>query len=332
MTALPAESDSLLLDLRDQRLLAALQCDGRLGAERAAEVLGLGVRTVQRRWRALLDDGTIRVLAEPPRPAGLGATMLRVRVLRGRLDVIAAALAAREDVPFVDLSATGDEILAVQFTRPATGHRDRLLFRQLPGAQAVTAVTAATVLHVFAEARDWRLDVLASAEREALTPPPVANPTAGTRHADPTDHALLAQLASDARLSATALAARLGLPESTVRRHLAALARTGALRTYVAVDVRRLGLTVDANVLLRVAPGRLDAVGRALAAHPAVHGAVATTGEANLNVAVWFRDLAELYAFLTRDLGALGVDAAETVIVGEAVKRPGATRVVARQS
>ena len=93
------------------------------------------------------------------------------------------------------------------------------------------------------------------------------------------------------------------------------------------MDARRLGLAVDANVLLRVAPGRLDTVGRTLAAHPAVHGALATTGEANLNVAVWFRDLAELYGFLTRDLGALGVDAAETVVVGEALKRPGVTRV-----
>ncbi|WP_370067587.1 Lrp/AsnC ligand binding domain-containing protein [Streptacidiphilus sp. MAP5-3] len=74
----------------------------------------------------------------------------------------------------------------------------------------------------------------------------------------------------------------------------------------------------------------MDAVGRALAAHPAVHGALATTGEANLAVAVWFRDLAELYAFVTRDLGALGVDSAETVIVGEVVKRPGVNRLTAR--
>ncbi len=320
-----------MLDARDQRLLAALQCDGRLGAERAAEVLGVGARTVQRRWRALLDGGAARVLALPPRPAGLGATMLRVRVLRGRLDVIAAALAAREDIPFVDLSATGDEILAVQLThtangRPAAGQRDRLLFRQLPGTQAVTDVTAATVLHVFAEAADWRLDVLTPAERAALTPAPVTEPTPVT---DPTDRALLAELAADARLPAVTLATTVGLPESTVRRRLAALVRSGGLRTHVAVDARRLGLAVDANVLLRVAPGRLDAVGRALAAHPAVHGALATTGEANLNVAVWFRDLAGLYAFITRDLGALGVDAAETVIVGEALKRPGVTRVTA---
>lgn len=147
---------------------------------------------------------------------------------------------------------------------------------------------------------------------------------------DAIDTALIGRLHEDARLPAADVAARTGLAESTVRRRLARLAAGGALRTHVVVEARRLGLEIDANVMMRVAPGRLDAVGRALAAHPAVHGALATTGEANLTVAVWFRDLAELYAFVIRDLGALGVDSAETVIVGEAVKRPGVNRLTAR--
>ncbi|MEV6027722.1 AsnC family transcriptional regulator [Streptomyces sp. NPDC052036] len=39
-----------VLDRRDQRLVAALQCDGRLTAERAGEVLDISPRTVHRRW------------------------------------------------------------------------------------------------------------------------------------------------------------------------------------------------------------------------------------------------------------------------------------------
>ncbi|MFG2627730.1 Lrp/AsnC family transcriptional regulator [Streptomyces sp. NPDC048473] len=112
-------------------------------------------------------------------------------------------------------------------------------------------------------------------------------------------------------------------PESTVRRRIAALRERGLLRTHVHVDVRRLGLAVDANLLMQVEPGRLDAVGRELAAHPAVHGAMATAGAANLHLAVWLPDLAALYRFLTQDIGAHGVTAVETVLVGRAVKRPG---------
>ena len=44
---------------------------------------------------------------------------------------------------------------------------------------------------------------------------------------------------------------------------------------------------------------------------------------AGLYIAAWLRDLDGLYDFLTEDMARLGVTAAETVLVGEAVKRPG---------
>ncbi|CCB71880.1 Lrp/AsnC family transcriptional regulator [Streptantibioticus cattleyicolor] len=262
------------LDDTDQRLIAALQCDGRLTAERAGRVLGLSARTVHRRWRALLADGVVRVVAAPDRGGALGATLLRVKVLRGTVEVIADALAARPDVPYVDLSATGDEIHAVAVS--AAGARDALVFRRLTATRAVTSVTAAQVVHVFAYSSDWRHDVLTPAERAALAPPRPA--PAAARGLDAVDRDVLAALRDDARAPAAAVAAACGHPDSTVRRRIAALSGRGLLRTEVWADVRRLGLAVDANVLMRVAPARLDAVGRALARHPAVHGAFATAG------------------------------------------------------
>jgi DNA-binding Lrp family transcriptional regulator len=327
------ETSNNVLDLRDQRLIAALQYDGRLSAERAGRVLGMSSRTVQRRWRALADDGVARVVAVPPLPAWVGsALLLRIRVLRGRIDAITSALAARDDIPFIDLSASGDEISAVAWTKP--GSRDRLVFRQLPSTQAVTDVTAATALHVFKEAPDWRHDVLTEQERTELAPAQdtrVGDTPAALRDGDEalaedaTDSALLTALRSDVRASAAAIAARTGLPESTVRRRIAHLAARGLPRTQVVVAPARLGLTIDANIWMKVAPARLDTVGRALAHHPAVHGALATTGVANLHAAVWMADLGALYRFVSMELGTLGVDSADTVIVGQAVKRPGST-------
>jgi DNA-binding Lrp family transcriptional regulator len=177
---------------------------------------------------------------------------------------------------------------------------------------------------VFAEASDWRHAVLGDTERAALTP--VRQPgAAAAGPVDDIDRDILAALEDDARAPAAAVAARTGHPDSTVRRRIARLSRSGRLLTHVVVDPRRLGLLIDANVMMRVAPDRLDGVGRALAAHPAVHGAFATTGASNLRVAVWLRDLEDLYRFNTRDLGALGVDGTETVLVGQAVKRQGKT-------
>jgi DNA-binding Lrp family transcriptional regulator len=304
-----------ILDERDRRLIAALQCDGRLTAERAGEVLGISTRMVRRRWAALLGEGTIRITTVRRRPAGLGAMLLRIKVLRGKVESIAAALAVRDDVPFIDLTAAGDEISAVMLT-PA-GSRNGLLYNQLPATTAVTSVEAKTVLHVFSEAADWRLGVLAADEREALT-------VSGNHDytTDPTDESIMDVLDDDARASAVHVAERTGLPESTARRRIAALTRNGALRTQVLFDPRRAGLVVDANLWIQVEPSLLDGVGRAMAKHPAVHGTVATTGQANLQVAVWVHDLDELYGLVTQDLGALGVSAVDTVLVGRAVKRP----------
>lgn len=308
-----------VLDERDLRLIEALQCDGRLTAERAADVLGINIRTVRRRWSALLGDGTIRVTTVRERPPGLGAMLLRIKVLRGKVDAIAAALATRDDVPFIDLTAAGDEISAVMFTHAGT--RSGLLHNLLPATKAVTSVEAKTVLHAFGEAPEWRLGVLTKEESLALTVTPTVHSTL-----DDTDRSILDALDHDARAPAAAVAKRTGLPESTVRRRISTLTQTGALRTQVLFDPRRAGLTVDANLWVQVEPSSLDSVGRAMAAHPASHGTVATTGQTNLQVAVWVRDLDELYRLVTRDLGALGVHSVDTVLVGRAVKRPATPR------
>ena len=304
------------MDQLDRRLIAALQCDGRLTTERAARVLGLNARVVHRRLATLLGNGTLRVIAVPPRGGGATAMLLRIKVLRGKLDTITAALAARPDIPFIDMSAGGDEITALLL---ADGQRSRLVFRQLPATKAITSVSAQTVLHVYADATDWRLDALTVAERTELTPPPSGPPI----ELDPLDRDLADALQDDARVTAAALAARTGHPESTVRRRLGALLRDRALVTHVVLDPRGLGLNVDANLYLQIPPAHLDAAGRTLAAHPAVHGVVALTGPANLSAAVWLHDLEDLHRFITQDLAPLPITSIDTVLVGRAVKRLG---------
>ena len=95
----------------------------------------------------------------------------------------------------------------------------------------------------------------------------------------------------------------------------------GRLQTHVVVNPRRLGLGVDANIRMRVAPAHLDEVGQHLAARPAVHGALATTGPGNLHIALWLRDLDDLHRFITKDLAALKVDNIDTILVGRGFKR-----------
>lgn len=301
-----------LLTEIEQRVVSALQVDGRAGPGRVAEVLGLSPRTVTRVIARLRADGRLSVVCVPdPRHGLRGALLLRVKVLRGRTPVIAGALAKRDDVLFVDILAGGEEISAV-----ALGGVDgRLVHEALPSTSAVTEVRAHAVLHVFSDATQWRTGLLTDAEIAALTPPaPGADVTP-----DALDERLLSLLAVDARLAPGELAAAVKAPESTVRRRLDRLATAGRIRTYANIDVRALGLEVDANVWMTVPPGSLDETGRALASHPMVHGTLATTGVTNLMAAVWCRDLGDLYAFVT----GLDVPSAEVTVVAKAVKRGG---------
>ncbi|WP_329462865.1 Lrp/AsnC family transcriptional regulator [Streptomyces sp. NBC_01431] len=322
-------SANSVLSLMDQRLVAALQCDGRVSAERAAQVLGLSPATVRRRLHVLGADATVRVVVSPvarPRNGGsAGALFLRIRVLRGKLDTIVAALAARDDIPFIDVTTAGDEIFAVARTEP--GSRDPLVFRQLPSTQAVTSLESATILHVFRLTSEWRHQVLTASERAALSPAepaPAASASGSGPYGVDTDdleQSLIDALTPDARMSAAALAARTGHPESTVRRRLAQLAAQGRLITQVLVEPRRLALPIEAKLLLHVAPDHLAAAGQALADHPSVHGAFATSGPSNLHAAAYFPDLAALYGFLSRDLVGLGITHVETAVVSRAAKR-----------
>ncbi|WP_412543610.1 Lrp/AsnC family transcriptional regulator [Longispora sp. K20-0274] len=311
----------ITLDGLDRRIVCALQVDGRASSTRIGEVLGVSARTVVRRLARLDRSGVLRVVRVPEVSAyPAGALVLRVRVLRGRVDVLADALARRDDVPYVDIALGGEEIVALAVTGP--GDRDRLLYEQLPATTAVTATTAQAVLHVFADASSWRAGWLTAEEVRALESPP-DGPSEVSQPPGELDRALLDRLAVDARVGTAALAAAVGAPESTVRRHLHRLGAAGLLRTHATIDARLLGMAVDATLWMTVPPDRLEAVGTALAGHRYVHGVVATTGATNLLATLFTPDLPALYGFVTRVLGPLGVPAAETTVVGRAVKRAG---------
>ncbi|MBO3741217.1 Lrp/AsnC family transcriptional regulator [Actinoplanes sp. NEAU-H7] len=147
-------------------------------------------------------------------------------------------------------------------------------------------------------------------------PPPLVLSTA--------DEALLEALGRDGRAGYTDLAAATGWPESTVRRRMRELRRSGAL--YYDVEVRPLVFGFSAAVMLwvTVAPARLAAVGAALAGHEEVVFAAATTGATNLMATVICRDMAAFYRYLTERVSGLdGVDRVESTPLLRHVKQLG---------
>ncbi|MGH3219713.1 MAG: Lrp/AsnC family transcriptional regulator, partial [Streptosporangiaceae bacterium] len=140
----------------------------------------------------------------------------------------------------------------------------------------------------------------------------------------PEDEPLLAELARDGRTANAALAAAIGWHESTVRRRIDELRQSGLLRFEVDLDSRALGMNVHVMLWLSVEPARLDEAGHALAGHPEVAFAAATTGPANLISTALFTGTDHLYQYLTGELAGLpGVRSVETAPIIRTLKRTG---------
>ncbi len=315
--------ESGLLDALDRRLAHALQLDGRASFSTIASVLGVSDQTVARRYRKLRSSGVLRVVGVPEAaPLGQVHWLVRLGCVPDAAAAIAAALARRDDTQWVSLMSGGTEIVCFIRT-PLREETDGLLLGRLPKTPRVVSMTAYRLLRRFAGGpAGWpgRSNALSAAEVAALRRPPPSEayrPESG-------DPALLAALAHDGRADMSTLAAASGRSESTVRRRLEALRTSGALYFDVEVDAALLGYPLTATLWLTVAPSALESAGQALASHPQVAFAAATTGPANLVANVGCRDDAALYSYLADDLGGLpGVRQVETAPMIRTLKRFG---------
>jgi DNA-binding Lrp family transcriptional regulator len=306
----------MTLDLLDRRIVHALQLDGRAPFATVARVLGVSDQTVARRYRRLRGSGAVRVVGlTDARKLGQVDWLVRLRCVPQAAEQLAASLGRRPDTSWVSLTSGGTEIVC--FTRAAD------LLSALPRAPRVVDVTAHCLLRTFyGGVTGWtgKANALTAEEITALTPL-----LAGGEKPVDRDGPLLAALARDGRASLTTLAATTGWSESTVARRLEDLRGGGALFFDVDVDPALLGYAVEALLWLAVPPSRLAGVGTALAGHPEVAFAAATTGPANLIASVGCRDVEALYDYVATSLGGIdAISAVETAPVVRAVKRAGA--------
>jgi DNA-binding Lrp family transcriptional regulator len=298
----------------DQRLVHALQIDGRAPFAKIAEVLGTSEHTAARRYQRLRERGIGVKGALNRFRLGHHAWTLRLRCTPDAGPVLAQALAGRPDTFWVHLMSGGTEISCLQQVETA----DELLLDRLP--RRLVDVSAHSILRGFASPGTWRgIACLTDDEAAALKPefelePPV--------ELTDLDEALIAALATDGRASFAELATKAGTSETTARRRVEHLRRTGVLELHLDADPAQLGFPTQARLWMRVQPRHLAAAGAALATHPEVYFAAATTGPANLVASVTCRGSGDLYRYQTERIGMLdGVTELETAPVLRTLKR-----------
>jgi DNA-binding Lrp family transcriptional regulator len=254
-------------------------------------------------------------------PARIGESswFVRVQCAPNVARTVGDALARRPDTSWVKLTSGGTEIVTT-VRAPTAQDSQTLLLEKLPRTPHVLGVAANCLLHIFFGGPEGVIQALSDEQVAQLRPPA---PTPGPPVVlDDHDRRLLALLERDGRTDFTALAQATGRPASTVRRRVAELRASGALYFDVDYDYERLHVDSQTMLWLSVAPDQLLTAGTALAGHPEVSFAAATTGATNLYASVLCPDPTALFTYLTTKVATLpAVQRMETAPVIQTLKR-----------
>jgi DNA-binding Lrp family transcriptional regulator len=318
-TAISSAVDSL-----DFKILQVLEAAPRCPFASIAAVLGVSEQTVARRYRRMRDAGIVRVIGlVDPRPLGQTAWTVRIQCRPDATARLADALAARDDVAWVFMTAGGSEIICSMRSLTHT-QRDDLLLSRLPNTSQVLSMSAHAALHRFV-GDDWFGPRQLTAEQLARLRPPRGQGPSDPVFLEPDDGPMLDALLRDGRASYAALASATGWKEGRVARRLDELRAAGTVYFDVDFALDMLGFHMLAYLWITVPPAELVEVGETLAKHSEIAYVAATTGPSNLQAAAVCRDAEALYHYVTAGVGSVAAVAqVEISPVLRRVKQAGA--------
>lgn len=286
------------MDETDEAIVELLEVDGRLTHREIARAVGLSRSSAAARVQRLLSSGQV-VIRGAVHPAVLGrGALAHVSVaVHGPAAPIAAAVAHRDDVPFLSLTSGPHGFIAEVRASSARGIDEAVSqLRALPGVSGVDTLSYVEVMR----------DVVG----------PVGDVETSV---DATDRALLVELQNDGRASYVDLAATVGLSAAGVRRRVVRLIDSRVVR--VGAVVRHSGQDRQSAMGfgLRLAGDNHDVVA-ALSAMPAVIFLARTLGRFDVLATIRAFSAAQLVELLDTVRGLDGVRALESWAHLEVVK------------
>lgn len=134
---------------------------------------------------------------------------------------------------------------------------------------------------------------------------------------DAVDRRIVSLLVEDGRMSSAEITRRVGgVSERAVRYRIERLVRRGVIHVAAVVDPRAVGYPVIGDVLVDVAPGRLQDVAARIVEFEHVSYVAGSVGDGDLSVQVCARDTAELMRLVNEQIGKVpGVTRTRTVMV-----------------
>ncbi|WP_410639886.1 Lrp/AsnC family transcriptional regulator [Amycolatopsis sp. lyj-346] len=278
--------ESAMLAEQDLKLADALQAAPRASWSTLGDALGLGAVTVARRWDALVErgDAWLTAYAGGELLERLVPAFVEIDCEPGAALDVAFALAADVHVATVEYVAGPCDLLA-HVVAPSVRELGAHVAGRVAAVPGVARVRTTLSPRVFTEGSRWRVRAISPGQRKALSAKPARHRT--PLRFDAADRALILALGADARASAAALAAELGVGATTVRRRLDGLLGRGAIRVRCEIARSVSPAPVTETLWLRVPPDKLESTARSLAVVPEVRMCAALTGAANLMLVLW---------------------------------------------
>ena len=121
---------------------------------------------------------------------------------------------------------------------------------------------------------------------------------------DAIDRGIVSLLLEDGRLSSAEITRRIGhVSERAVRYRIDRLVRSGVIRISAIVNPQAVGFNVIGDVIVDVAPGRLQDVAAQLVEFETVSYVAGSVGDGDLSLQVYARDTEELLRFINEVIG-----------------------------
>jgi DNA-binding Lrp family transcriptional regulator len=298
-----APAPPLALDDLDRRIIACLQADGRASWTAIARRCDTSVATAARRGQRLLTNRTLQVTTLRTSIWAGASTMfvLRITCRAGARSAVVAQLAQRPSIRFLALVAGRHDIVAEVSADPGVP-----LYQQLASDyEAIEGIERCEVDVVLREhkvASDWSWQLL---EGEAAATTVHEPHVCHSSHLDDWDRRIVEIMREDGRLPFSAVAARVGLDETTVRRRFETSSARGCVRTLTLVPAAALGFTSELLLDLSVDPERLHDVADRLTRFPGVRFVADTLNRGSLLCELIQPDVPALHSFLSDTIARL---------------------------
>lgn len=287
-------ADTEVLSEVEQRIVVALQADGRATWRKIAKVIGEPERTVARYGSALLDDGKVKVAAIAHRKAAVIASL---KCAPGTIPVASEAISQRADTSFTYM-VTGESDVVSELHYD--GGLEDILTLQLPATPGLSSIQVYPILKYFKTIRAWRAGTLSDAQEAALAPSAGGELTSWDPKEPMTDsdRLIVEVLRNNGRASIDSISRQVRMSETSVSRRLDGLLRGEHISIRTLVDPALMGYRVEALLWVQVSPASVDAVGNMLKTLPQVRYVAAVAGDAQLLVDVTVASQQDLYEFI----------------------------------